>query len=64
MITSRQPSSPATSICAVHSGRSPAQAGSRCLTDPEEEVRFTIVRSKPRRINRPQVAYFLGGVLV
>ena len=53
----------ATSILAVHGGRSPAQAGSRYLEDLKEGVRWTLVRSEPRRMNRPQVAYFLSGAL-
>ncbi len=50
-------------ILAVHGGRSPAQAGSRCLEDPEGGNHHAVVRSEPRRMNRPQVAYFLSGVL-
>ena len=53
----------ATFILAVRGGRSPAQAGSRCLEDLKEGVRGTVVRSEARRMNRPHVAYFLSGVL-
>ena len=54
----------ATSIFAVLAGRSPAQARSRCLENTEEDVGGAVVRSEPRRMTRPQVAYFLSGVLV
>ena len=63
MIPSRRPCSLAASILAVLGGRSPAQAGSRCLQDPKENVRCTVVSSEPRRMNRPQVDHFLSGVL-
>jgi hypothetical protein len=55
----------AASIFAVHGGRPPAQAGSRCREDPEEGGHQVYCRRvRTRRISRPQVAYFLSGVLV
>ena len=45
-------------------GCSPAQAGSRCLEDPEERIGHTVARSEPVSNERPQVVYFLSGVLV
>ena len=64
MIPSSDRTHIATSISAVRGGRSPAQAGSRCLEDPEGGVRVAVVRSEPRRMNAPQVVHFPSGVLV
>src|SRR5688500_14117285 len=40
-------------ISAVHGGRSPAQAGSRCLEEHGGGISCTVVASEPRRMNAP-----------